>query len=57
MQEILKVLGHYSGAIDGDFGPGTEASVQAFQRAAGLDADGIVGPGTSDALKEQMPGE
>jgi putative chitinase len=31
---------------DGDFGPGTEAKVKAWQTANGLTADGIVGDGT-----------
>jgi putative chitinase len=33
-------------AADGDFGPGTEAKVKAWQAANGLKADGIVGAGT-----------
>jgi hypothetical protein len=36
--------------IDGDFGPVTEEAVKRFQRLAGLDADGIVGPLTWHAL-------
>jgi hypothetical protein len=37
-------------AIDGDFGPMTEAAVIEFQRRSGLDADGIVGPITRAEL-------
>ena len=35
-----------SGAIDGDFGPNTRASVQAFQTWGGVTSDGIVGDQT-----------
>lgn len=34
--------------VDGDFGPGTEAKVKAWQTANGLTADGIVGTGTCE---------
>lgn len=37
-------------AQDGDFGPGTEAAVLAFQRSHGLAVDGMVGPITLAAL-------
>lgn len=50
LQGLLLVLGHYSGAMDGDFGTLTEAAVIAFQQANGLAADGIVGPKTWGSL-------
>ncbi len=45
----------YRVAIDGDFGPGTEAAVLVFQGKAGLAADGIVGPATWRALDAAAP--
>lgn len=39
---------------DGDFGPGTEAKVKAWQKANGLLDDGIIGPNTWDKM---FPGE
>lgn len=46
VQERLRQLGYYKGALDQVYGPETEAAVKAFQAAYGLDADGIVGPDT-----------
>jgi N-acetyl-anhydromuramyl-L-alanine amidase AmpD len=44
IQQKLKEHGHYTGAIDGDFGPNTEKSVMAFQNTRpNLSADGVVG--------------
>ncbi|HWX67424.1 MAG TPA: peptidoglycan-binding domain-containing protein [Rhodanobacter sp.] len=37
---------------DGDFGPGTKAAVEKFQRAHQLTPDGVAGPKTLDALQK-----
>ena len=50
LQTMLKEYGYYSATIDGKFGDKTEASVRAFQKAEGLDVDGIVGKATWSRL-------
>jgi len=49
LQHLLRGRGH-SVAVDGIFGPQTDAAVRAFQRERGLAVDGIVGPDTWGAL-------
>lgn len=44
LQDALNRLGFPCGAVDGVFGAKTEAAVRAFQRAAGIEADGQFGP-------------
>lgn len=50
LQQALEREGFNPGAIDGIFGNGTQAALLAFQRSAGLLADGVAGPRTQAAL-------
>ena len=50
LQNLLNHLGYSVGTVDGIFGSKTTNAVKAFQRAQGLQADGIVGPNTRSAL-------
>ncbi|MFC3074423.1 lytic murein transglycosylase [Shinella pollutisoli] len=40
LQTRLKELGYYEGEVDGNFGSGSKAAIQAFQNRMGLAADG-----------------
>jgi peptidoglycan hydrolase-like protein with peptidoglycan-binding domain len=50
LQVALRSHGLYPGPIDGIYGPGTAQGLRRFQRRAGLDVDGQVGPLTRHAL-------
>jgi peptidoglycan hydrolase-like protein with peptidoglycan-binding domain len=50
LQEQLKAAGFDPGGIDGQYGPNTEAAVTAYQKAKGLDVDGIAGSQTLGSL-------
>ncbi len=55
LQQMLKDAGFDPGPLDGKFGPKTKAAVLAFQRAKGIQVDGIVGPQTKGALTGTGP--
>ncbi len=55
LQAGLNRLG-FTLSVDGRFGPVTEEAVQTFQRAQDLEADGIVGPHTWNALIRAVNG-
>jgi peptidoglycan hydrolase-like protein with peptidoglycan-binding domain len=53
LQHLLRARNH-SVAVDGIFGPKTDAAARAFQGEKGLAVDGIVGPLTWSALIVQV---
>ena len=54
LQEILKALNLNPGIIDGDFGNNTLKAVKQFQSQKGLEADGVVGKNTQNALNNAL---
>jgi hypothetical protein len=50
IQEALQSKKLYQGPVDGAYGGATQAAVRIFQKGAGLEADGIVGPASWQAL-------
>jgi peptidoglycan hydrolase-like protein with peptidoglycan-binding domain len=50
VQQQLKDVGCYAGAVDGIMGPATDSAILAFQSAMGLETDGELGPETKSAL-------
>ena len=56
IQACLRNAGFYDGEIDGVKGRNTKRAIKEFQKANGLDADGVVGPKTWEALKKYASG-
>ena len=51
----LKNQGYYTGSLTSNYTSAVKAAVQAFQRAAGLDVDGVAGSATQHALFGTVP--
>ncbi|UPY36320.1 peptidoglycan-binding domain-containing protein [Sediminicoccus sp. KRV36] len=50
VQQRLRALGFYRGAVDGMWGAGTQASIERFQQGRGIQPTGQVNPLTVQAL-------
>ena len=50
LQQRLNALGYDAGTANGNFNAQTQQAVENFQKAKNLAADGVVGPGTWNAL-------
>ncbi|MHC5758559.1 peptidoglycan-binding domain-containing protein [Nostoc sp.] len=55
LQAALKLLGFYSGAVDGTYSKNTASAVTRFKQAAGLNPDGIVDASTWQRLFPKEP--
>jgi peptidoglycan hydrolase-like protein with peptidoglycan-binding domain len=55
LQAALKLLGFYSGAVDGTYSENTASAVARFKQAAGLNPDGIVDASTWQRLFPKEP--
>ncbi|OUL21929.1 peptidoglycan-binding domain-containing protein [Nostoc sp. 106C] len=55
LQAALKLLGFYTGAVDGIYNTTTASAVSRFKQAAGLNPDGIVDPITWQRLFPSQP--
>ena len=54
LQTKLVELGYDTAGIDGHYGPATRRAVKDFQKSVSLQADGIAGPETLEALNDMV---
>ncbi len=54
LQQQLAKLGHYKARVDGSYGPITKKAVAAFEKKAGLKADGVADGRTRDAIAKAV---
>ncbi len=57
LQEDLTKAGFSTQGADGKFGQNTEDALKRYQQSHGLQADGVAGPATLKALKENQPAQ
>ncbi|MBF9043873.1 peptidoglycan-binding protein [Rhodobacterales bacterium HKCCE4037] len=57
LQIALQWFGFYNGAIDGAFGPGTRASMQAYQESRGMELTGVLTTRQRAQLLNEYNGE
>ena len=50
LQRALTILMYYNGRIDSDYGPATTTAVAAYQKAKGMEADGVAGHDTVKSI-------
>lgn len=55
LQAALKLLGYFTGTVDGFYGESTAIAVSRFQQASGLKPDGVTGPTTWARLFPSTP--
>jgi murein L,D-transpeptidase YcbB/YkuD len=56
LQQDINTCYGYNLALDGDFGPATQAAVKHVQTVSGVTVDGVYGPQTRNAMKWAPPG-
>ncbi len=54
IQTALKNAGFYKGHVDGRIGPRTKEAIKEFQKANGLEADGVAGKRTQAKLSKHL---